>query len=82
MEVVGAAFVVQDEGHDFVAEALFEHQKSADTTVAVFERMDPFKSNVEIQNPKQIDLFQAFILSQQYAQLGVDILRRCGLCFS
>ena len=82
LEILSTAFIIQDERHDFVAEALFEHQESADATVTILEGMNPFKSNVEVQDLEQFDFFQTFILSQQCTQLRVDILRRSGLHFA
>jgi len=82
LEILRAAFIIQDEGHDFVAEAFFEHQESADTTVAILEGMDSFEAYMEIQDLKQVDLFQTFVLSQQRTQPRVDVFRRRSLGFS
>ena len=55
-EVSGAAFVVDDEWHNIVAQAFLEHKQSAHATVAVLEGKDFLKADVEVQNVIALNL--------------------------
>lgn len=77
-QVGGAAFVIQDEGRDAVAQALFEHQQPPDPSVPVVEGPNAFKAHVEIQDLQQGHFLQVLIFTKQLAHLGVDVLGRRG----
>ena len=74
-EVTRAAFVVDDEGHNVVAQALLEHQQSANATVAVLEGEDFLKADVEVQNVVALDLGLLFVSGDQVCQTGMNFVR-------
>ena len=49
-EVSRTAFIVDDEGHHIVAQALFEHKQSAHAAVAVLKGKDLLEADAEVQN--------------------------------
>ncbi len=77
LQVGGAAFVVNDERRDAVAQALLEHQQPSDPAVPIVEGTDALKVHVEVQDLQQSHFLQVLILSKQLAHLGVDVLG-CG----
>ena len=74
-EITGAAFVVDDEWHNAVAQAFLEHQQSAHATVAVLEGEDLLEADVEVQDVIALDLGLLFIGSDQLCQTGMDFVR-------
>ena len=53
-------------GTDTVFEALFEHNKSADTAVTVLERMDTLKLHMKLNNIFESYIFLAVIISKEF----------------
>ena len=47
-EVAGAAFVVDDERHNVVAQAFLEHNESAHTAIPILKGEDFLEANVEM----------------------------------
>ena len=74
-EITGAAFGVDDEWHNAVAQAFLEHQQSAHATVAVLEGEDLLEADVEVQDVIALDLGLLFIGSDQLCQTGMDFVR-------
>ena len=74
-EVAGAAFVVNDKGHNAVAQAFLEHQQSAYTAIAVLEGEDLLKADMEVQNVIALDLGLLFVGGDQFCQTGMDFVR-------
>ena len=74
-EVAGTAFVVDDEWHNIVAQAFFEHQQSTNTAIAVLEGEDLLEPDVEVQNVIALDVGLLFIGCNQFCQTGVDLIR-------
>ncbi len=74
-EIPGTAFVVDDEGHHIVAQALLEHKQSAHATVAVLEGEYLLKADVEVQNVIALDLGLLFVSGDQFCQTGMDFIR-------
>ena len=65
--VFATVFIVDDEGLDAVAQAFFDHQHSANATIAVLEGMDGFEASVEIQDVVESDFLLALIFGDQSA---------------
>ena len=74
-EVTGAAFVVDDERHHIVAQALLEHNESTYTTVAVLKGEYLLEADVEVQNVVTLDFGLLFVGSDQFSHSGVDLVR-------
>ena len=81
LQVGGAALVVQNEGRDAVAQALLEHQQPSDPAVPIVEGADALKAHMEVQDLQQGHFLQVFILADQLAHLGVDVLGRGSFQF-
>jgi len=64
-QISSAALVVDDKGSNTMPETFFEHEKSANTTIAVFKRADTFELHMEIQNLVKADVFLRFVLFDQ-----------------
>ena len=64
-QISGAAFVVDDKGSNTMSETFFEHEKSANPSVAIFKRVDAFEFHMEIQNLVKADIFLRFVLFDQ-----------------
>ena len=67
-EVAGAAFVVDDEGHNIVAQAFLKEDQSAHAAVAVLEGEDLLKADVEVQNLIALDFGLLFVGGDQLCQ--------------
>lgn len=74
-EIAGAAFVVDDEWHNAVAQAFLEHKQSTHATVAVLEGEDFLEADVEVQNVIAFDVGLFFVVGDQLCQIGVDLVR-------
>ena len=74
-KVAGAALIVNDEGHNVVAQALLEHKQSANTPVTVLEGEYLLKADVEVQNVIALDVGLLFIAGDQLCQTGMDLVR-------
>ena len=48
-----------------MSETFFEHEKSADPSIAIFKRADTFELHMEIQNLVKADIFLRFVLFDQ-----------------
>ena len=64
-QISGAAFVVDDKGSNTMSEIFFEHEKSANPSVAIFKRVDAFEFHMEIQNLVKADIFLRFVFFNQ-----------------
>jgi len=73
-KVSGAAFIVDDEWHDIVAQTFLEHKQSAHAPVSVFKGEDLFKTDMEVQNVIALDLGLLFIGCNQFCQTGMDLV--------
>lgn len=71
--------ICDDEWHYVVCEAFLEHDESADTAVAVLERVDVFELAVEVYDVFKRYGFDAFVMCQQFLHFLVHFLRRAGL---
>lgn len=60
-KVAGAAFVIDDEWHNAVAQAFLEHKQSAHAAIAVFKGEYLLKADVEVQNVVALDLGLLFV---------------------
>lgn len=60
-KVAGSAFVVDDERHNIVAQALLEHQQSAYSPIAVLEGEDLLEADMEVQNVITLDVGLLFV---------------------
>lgn len=60
-------------------EALLEHYQTTDATVFVLERMNGFKSDMEIQNVVERDFRLGVVFGKQGFDRGGDFGRLCGL---
>ena len=56
-QIAGAALIVNNKWSDTVSETFFEHEESADASVAVFEWADTFELHMEIQNLVKANVF-------------------------
>ena len=65
IQISGAAFVVDDKGSNTMSEIFFEHEKSANPSVAIFKRVDAFEFHMEIQNLVKADIFLRFVFFNQ-----------------
>ena len=74
-KVSGAAFVVNDEGHNVVAQAFLEHKQSAHAAVAVLEGEDLLEADMEVQNMVALDLGLLLVGCDQVCQTGMDFVR-------
>ena len=74
-EVAGAAFVVDDERHDIMAQAFLKEDQSAHAAVAVFKGEDFLEADVEVQNVVALDLGLLFVGSDQLCHTGMDLIR-------
>ena len=74
-EVAGTAFIVDDEGHNAVAQAFLEHKQSAHATVAVLKGEDLLEPDVEIQDMIPLDFGLFFVVGDQFCQTGMDLVR-------
>ena len=74
-QIPGAAFVVDDERHHTVAQALLEHQESPYPSVAVLKGEDLLEADVEVQNVVALDLGLLFVGGDQLCQTGMDLVR-------
>lgn len=69
-------FVVDDEGHHIVPQALLEQDQPTDSAVAVLKGKNPLKAHMEAQNVPALHLRQRFIFPNQRFQLGADLICR------
>ena len=67
--------VVDDEWHNIVAQALFEHQQSANPSVAVLKGEDLLEADMEVQNVVALDVGLLFVTGDQFCQTGMDLVR-------
>ena len=74
-EVAGAAFVVDDEWHNAVAQAFLKEDQSANTAIAVFKGEDFLEADVEVQNVIALDLGLLLVAGDQFCQTGMDLAR-------
>ena len=75
-KISGAAFVVDDEWHNAVAQAFLKQNESANTTIAVFKGDYFLKADVEVQNVIALDLCLLFVVGDQLCQTGMDLTSR------
>jgi len=68
--------VVDDERHNTVAQALLEHDKPSDTTVAILEWVDRLKADVEVDDLLKRFVLRRIVLGKQLLDLVCDLLRR------
>ena len=73
--IVKFQIIIYHERNNSVAKALFQHNQSAHTTVAVLKGMYPFKAIMEIYNLFQISSFDAFVFCKQILHRSGYILR-------
>ena len=64
-QISGAALVVDDKGSNTMSETFFEHEKAANTTIAVFKWADAFEFHMKIQNLVKADIFLRFVFFDQ-----------------
>ena len=74
-EVSGAAFVVDDEWHNSVAQAFLKQDQSAHAAIAVFKGKDFLEADVEVQNVVALDLGLFLVGCDQFCQTGMDFVR-------
>ena len=74
-EVSGAAFVVDDEWHNAVAQAFLKEYQSAYTAISILEGEDLLESDVEVQNVIALDFGLLFVAGDQFCQTGMDLIR-------
>ena len=72
-EVTGAAFVVDNERHNVVAQTFLEHKQSAHATVAVLEGEDLLEADVKIQNMIPFDFSLALVACDQFSHTRMDL---------
>ncbi len=74
-KVSGAAFIIDNEWHNVMAQAFLEHKQSADATVSILEGKDLLETDVEVQNVVALDLGLFFVGGDQLCQTGMDLVR-------
>ena len=74
-QVSGPALVVDDEGYATMAQALLHHDQPAEAAVAVFEGMDMFEADMEVQDVPKVVFFLGLIFLNQSVELLGDLLR-------
>ena len=74
-KVSRAAFVVDDEWHNTVAQAFLKQNESTNTAIAVLEGEDLLDADVELQDVIALDLGLLFVGSDQFCQTGMDFVR-------
>ena len=65
IQIAGAALVVDDKGSNTMSETFFEHEKSANATIAVFKWANTFELYMEIQNLVEADILLRFVFFDQ-----------------
>ena len=65
--------LIYDEGYDPEAQTLFEQNESADTSIAILERMNPFKADMEIKQIIKCFLWNGMILYQKRCHSGGNL---------
>lgn len=75
LKVAGSAFVIDDEGHNIVAQAFLEQDQSTNTAIAVLEGEYLLEADVEVQNVVALDLRLLFVAGNQLCQTGMNFVR-------
>ena len=75
-DIAGTAFIIDDEGHNVVAQTFLEHKQSAHATVTVLEGEDLIKADMEIQDMILFNFRALFVGFNQFCQAGIDLIRR------
>ena len=75
-EVSGSALVIDNEGHNAMAQALLEHDQSAHAAVTILEGEDLLEPYMEVQNLISFDFGLVLIVPNQFRQTGIDPAHR------
>lgn len=74
VQISGTFFVIENERHNIMTEALFEHDQPSNSSVSIFEREDALKLIVKIQNLSAFDFTKGLVLFNQLDQAVVDFI--------
>ncbi len=74
--VLTTVFIVNDKRDDLIPEAFLQHDQSTKAAVSIFEGVDAFKADMEIQDIIQLHILISLILLDQGSERFRDLLRR------
>lgn len=77
--VFPSLLIVDDKRHDLMPQAFLHHDQSAKAAVAIFEGVDAFKADMEIQDILQGNIALGLIFLQQGGQRSMDIFGLCAV---
>ena len=81
-EVSGSALVIDNKGHNAMAQALLEHDQSANAAVLVLKGEDLLEAYMKVQDLIPFDFGLVLIVPDQFRQTGIDSAYRQQLPIS
>ena len=77
--VLTTVFIVNDKRDDLIPEAFLQHDQSTKAAVSIFEGVDAFKADMEMQDILQGNIALGLIFLQQGGQRSMDIFGLCAV---
>lgn len=74
--VFTSMFVIIDKGDDLVPKAFLHHEQPAEAAISIFEGMDAFKPDMEVQDVSQLHFFLDLVFLKQSTECLGDLLWR------